>query len=208
MKSTGSDSVVGAIADLIDHGMRVSREMLTAFSGDQAERVRELAARGATLTTAARRQLSGCNCDIPPPCWLPAQLGSVTSHVCPGASASVQLRVTNCGVSQRDITFSATGPAAPMVTIDPGSIVLAPFARGTAVGTLKAPDQADEALEMQLWIRGWRDHLLRWTVKISERGCSCSHEIDVEDCPDLVHHWYDHFYCERPCLGSAGPTSG
>jgi hypothetical protein len=21
----------------------------------------------------------------------------------------------------------------------------------------------------------------------------------VEDCPDLLHHWYDHFYCNRPC---------
>ena len=24
-------------------------------------------------------------------------------------------------------------------------------------------------------------------------------ELTVEDCPDLVHHWYDHFYCPRPC---------
>jgi hypothetical protein len=22
----------------------------------------------------------------------------------------------------------------------------------------------------------------------------------VEDCPDLIHHWYDHFYCPRPCI--------
>jgi hypothetical protein len=24
-------------------------------------------------------------------------------------------------------------------------------------------------------------------------------EVEIEDCPDLIHHWYDHFYCERPC---------
>jgi hypothetical protein len=23
--------------------------------------------------------------------------------------------------------------------------------------------------------------------------------VEVEDCPDLIHHWYDHFYCDRPC---------
>jgi hypothetical protein len=21
----------------------------------------------------------------------------------------------------------------------------------------------------------------------------------VDDCPDNIHHWYDHFYCDRGC---------
>ena len=29
-------------------------------------------------------------------------------------------------------------------------------------------------------------------------GC---HEVRVSDGPDHVHHWHDHFYCNRPCAG-------
>jgi hypothetical protein len=29
-------------------------------------------------------------------------------------------------------------------------------------------------------------------------GASCP-EVEVDDCPDNIHHWYDHFYCERGC---------
>jgi hypothetical protein len=53
--------------------------------------------------------------------------------------------------------------------------------------------------EVLLWVRGCQNHYLRWTLKVANRGASCCHEVEVEDCPDLIHHWYDHFYCERPC---------
>jgi len=33
-------------------------------------------------------------------------------------------------------------------------------------------------------------------------------DIEIEDCPDLIHHWYDHFYCPRPCLGGTGLSTG
>jgi len=50
-----------------------------------------------------------------------------------------------------------------------------------------------------VWIRGCVDHVVRWTVKSSRRGSDCCHELEIDDCPDYVHHWYDHFYCPRPC---------
>lgn len=205
-RTAGSGSVVDAFTDLIDHSVRVSREFLDVFLGDPVERARQLATRGSALATAAGRQVRGCNCDIPPPCWMPQQLGSITSHVCPGATASVRLRITNCGISPRNVTVTATGAQASLVTIDPPSIALGPFDGGTVTATLRAPDQTGEPLRVQLWAHGCRDHLLSWAVDVSSRGCSCTHEIEIEDCPDLIHHWYDHFYCDRPCLGGAEHT--
>ena len=202
----GSSSVADAFADLINQGVRASREMLEAFVGDPMERARQMTTRGTALATAAGREIRGCSCDIPPPCWMPDQLGSVTSHVCPGATACVRLRITNCGMSSRDITVTAAGAQGSLVTIDPATITLAPFDSGTVTATLRAPDQEGQPLHAQLWVRGCRDHLLRWTVDVSSRGCSSTHEIEIEDCPDLIHHWYDHFYCDRPCPGGTERT--
>jgi hypothetical protein len=195
-RSAESRGVAGALAELIDHSARVSRELMDAFAGDTAARA-GMATRDAAL--AVGRQVRGCCCDIPPPCWMPEQLGNLTSHACPGATVRVCLRITNCGISPRDVTVTAGGPQAALVTIDPPSIAVGPFDSGTVAATITAPDQACEPLHAQLWVHGCRDHLLRWTVDVSRHGCSCTHEIEIDDCPDLIHHWYDHFYCERPC---------
>lgn len=202
-KTAGSDSIVGALADLIDHSARVGRELFEALVSDPVQRAREMAPHSATLATAAGRQIRGCGCDIPPPCWMPEHLGNLTSHVCPGATANVCLRITNCGTSPREVTVTAGGPQGQLVTIDPPSIALAPLDSGTVTATVTAPDQKGQPLHAQIWVHGCRDHMLHWTVDVSSRGCSCTHEIDIEDCPDLIHHWYDHFYCERPCPGAA-----
>jgi hypothetical protein len=195
------------MADLVDHGARLSREVLDALVGETVELTRSLTARGTTLGGHTRRLLGGCGCcEIPPPCWMPQQLGNITSYVCPGATASLRLRITNGSVVQREVTVAASGP---QVAIEPGSITLAPFGEGTVTATFTAAaSQTSEPQHAQLWVHGCRDHVLRWTVEVSERGCSCSHEIEIEDCPDLVHHWYDHFYCERTCPGSTVVSHG
>lgn len=205
-RTAGSADLTGAFTDLIEHSVRVGREFLDALMGDPVERTRQMTTHGTRLVTAAGRQIRGCNCDIPPPCWMPEQVGKLTSNVCPGATASARLRVTNCGISPRLVTVTATGPQGPSVTINPASITLAPFDSGVVTATLSAPDQECQPLHVQLWVHGCRDHLLRWTVDVSDRGCSCAHEIEIDDCPDLIHHWYDHFYCDRPCPGDAERT--
>jgi len=209
-RTAGSARIGNAIADLIDQGARLSKEVLDALLSDTVEVARQLTAGGTTLSATTGRLLGGCDCcDIPPPCWMPQQLGTITSHVCPGATASLRLRITNGSAVQREITVTAAGPQAAMVAIEPGSVTLAPFGEGTVTATLAAAaDQRCEPQHVQLWVHGCRDHVLRWTVEVSERGCSCSHEIEIEDCPDLVHHWYDHFYCERPCPGSTVASHG
>jgi hypothetical protein len=50
-----------------------------------------------------------------------------------------------------------------------------------------------------VWIHGCVEHAVRWTVRVAGRGGDSCNELDIDDCPDYVHHWYDHFYCARPC---------
>lgn len=202
-RSAGSDGVVGALADLIGSSARVGRELLRSFTSDPVGRVLDVTSRSATKLTATGFRASGCGCEIPPPCWMPEQLGNLTSHVCPGATASVRLRITNCGMSSRDVTVTVGGPDSLLVTIDPPAIALLAFESGTATATVTAPDKIGQQFHAQLWVHGCRDHLLRWTVDVSRHGCGCAHEIEIDDCPDLIHHWYDHFYCDRPCPGGA-----
>jgi hypothetical protein len=74
--------------------------------------------------------------------------------------------------------------------------------RGLSLVSLTTTKDADPGTEREVlvWVRGCHDHYLRWTVTVStQRGWS-DDDVHVEDCPDYVHHWYDHFYCDRPCV--------
>jgi hypothetical protein len=39
-------------------------------------------------------------------------------------------------------------------------------------------------------------------VDESAASTPCCREVDVNDDPDYVLHWYDHFYVTRPCFGA------
>lgn len=114
----------------------------------------------------------------------------------------IRIRVTNCGALAHTVAVEAR-PESAGVALDPD----APFGlweRGTVIASLAIPAKAGvgEEREGLIWVRGDRDHVLRWTVRVTSHAGNCCHEVDVADCPDLVHHWYIHFYCERP--GSGG----
>jgi hypothetical protein len=143
-------------------------------------------------------------CNIPPACWMPKGLGEVTSHVCPGGTATLRLCVTNCGLGTQTITAKGD----PVATVDPASIQLRPMQRGCLTVSYTVPPSSNDCqpIEILVWLHGCKSYYLRWTVQTSHRGCECCHEIEVEDCPDLIHHWYDHFYCQRSCQ-PAWPTS-
>jgi hypothetical protein len=141
----------------------------------------------------------GCGCEIPPPCWAPQPIGDVDSGACPGATATIRIRVTNCGATARTLTIDAIGTG---VTVSPSSLPLGPMERGHVVVSTALPPDADLGTEREVlvWVRGCHDHFLRWTIRVSrDRDCGCE-DVHVEDCPDYVHHWYDHFYCARPCV--------
>ena len=177
---------------------------------DAAEAVGDLLGQGAKLgmgllgsvTLPLPRKSCGCSCDIPPPCWAPQPLGDVTTRVCPGNKAVVRINVTNCGARERAIDVEATNAA---VAVDPASLKLGPMEQGLVVLSLEVPAGAAEGETQKgvVWVRGCKEYFFRWTLEVACKATSCCVDIDVEDCPDLVHHWYDHFYCQRPCLHRA-----
>jgi hypothetical protein len=149
----------------------------------------------------------GCDtCEIPPPCWLPQPLGQVTSFVAPGGVGTVRFRVTNCGFTARTITF-ATTKAIPAVTFSPASLTLAPLERGVVSASVQVAADAKQGSEHELvvLIHGCRNYYLRWVIKVAACGVDMCNEVEVDDCPDMIHHWYDHFYCPRHCLDQRQP---
>jgi len=140
----------------------------------------------------------GCDCTIPPPCWEPQPIGDVTTRACPGNKAVLRLHIRNCGSSGRTITVEATNKA---IDASPAPVTIGPYEDATVVLSLDVLASATEGQKEKsvVWVSGCYVHYLRWTVEVTCKDASCCSDVDVEDCPDLVHHWYDHFYCDRPC---------
>ena len=142
---------------------------------------------------------SGCGCEIPPPCWMPQPLGEYTNEACPGSKAVLTLAITNCGIEGRTVKVVATNKA---VKVEPASLTLGPLEEGVVTLSLDVPAGATKGQTQKslVWVHGCKTHYLRWTVEVASSGVTCAAtEVEVDDCPDLIHHWYDHFYCERPC---------
>ena len=177
------------IADLVERGVNAGTSMLDSL------------VRNPIVASVPMPRLRGCSCEIPPPCWMPREHGPVRTHVCAGGTATLRLRLTNCSIETSRVEIHPAGAAATAVKADPASLSLAPLERG--VVSLSFATDAKDATgvehEALIWIRGCVDHVVRWTVRISGRGGDSCQELDVDDCPDYVHHWYDHFYCARPC---------
>ena len=197
---------IDAFSDFVEQSTRLSMDLLESLSASSTSMLSQM------MSPATMRSLmpkmttmmmprAGGSCQIPPPCWAPQPIGDVACHVCPGGTATIRLRVTNCGVTKRDIKVEAAGKT-PGVTVTPPNLALGPLERDFVTASVPVPADAatGHEYEILLWVHGCQDHYLRWTVKVASRGASCCHEVEVEDCPDLIHHWYDHFYCERPCV--------
>jgi hypothetical protein len=165
-----------------------------------------------------------CGCEIPPPCWVPRRLEDVRQRACAGNTAVVQVRLTNAGDVQRSYDIHASDPAA---VIEPQVVTLGPLEHALVAVSLKLPSTAVEGTLEQcvITLEGCRSYRFLWTIEVEcdgrahrhchhdhhhhrrehcwphrRRGCECCTKVDVQDRPDYVHHWYDHFYCDRPCL--------
>jgi hypothetical protein len=191
------DDLAGAFSDLFAQGMNAGMDLLRSLGDVGASMTQGIASAG--RSRMPRLQAERC-CHVPPPCWMPIDMGELTTHVCAGATATLRVQVTNCGASTRSIRIEAKGDVAS-VTVSPNTLKLDSMAQGTSVISITVPADAASGQEFEelVWVHGCRKHFLRWKVKVARRGADCCHEIDVCDCPDLVHHWYDHFYCDRPC---------
>jgi hypothetical protein len=190
-------TAVDRIADLMERGVTAGTSMLDSF------------ARSPLLADFESRlpRLGTCSCDIPPPCWMPREHGPVRTHVCTGGTASLRLRITNCSIEHTTVTVEAKGSA--KVKVAPASLSLDPLERGALTLSLatNATDARGSEHESLIWIHGCREHVVRWTVAVAGRGGDSCHELDIDDCPDYVHHWYDHFYCARPCHRANTPST-
>ncbi|HZS54995.1 MAG TPA: hypothetical protein VFA65_11370 [Bryobacteraceae bacterium] len=101
-------------------------------------------------------------------------------------------------MDKRTIAFDDGGKKS--VTFQPSTLTLGPLESGCITATLTAAGECDGEQSAIVWVRGCKEHYIRWTVKTLKRGANCAcHEISIDDCPDYIHHWYDHFYCPRPC---------
>jgi hypothetical protein len=143
-----------------------------------------------------------CSCQIPDPCWMPRKLGARCSTACPGASANILFEVENCGAARREYTIESSGDD-DGIAIKPAKLSLGPLERELVSVQIDAPKAVFAHRDVLLWVRGCNDHALRWQVKASPLpfGSPCC-RVEVKDCPDLIHHWYDHFYCDHPCFGT------
>ncbi len=179
------------MVDMLDRGMRLSVDAMDA--------ARERTRGGFELPSLPS---ASCGCDIPPPCWYPKAAGDVTSHVCPGGTATLRIRITNCGPTARTVQVEG----GKEMKVDPPTLQLGPMERGVVTVSQTVSD----GQEHLIWIHGCHDHFIRWTIETAKRGSDSCHELEVEDCPDYLHHWYDHFYCVHPCQGGRRlqPTRG
>jgi hypothetical protein len=147
-------------------------------------------------------------CTIPPPCWMPKSLGDVTSHACGCSTVRVRLLITNCDRVARTMQVRTDGVDGMVVT--PASVTLNPMRRATVEVSFKVPDGVEDGTEFEalVWLDGCHEHVLRWTIVTGSSGFDSTHEVHVKDCPDYRHHWYDHFYCARPCQHVRSPRNG
>jgi hypothetical protein len=145
--------------------------------------------------------LTGSCCEIPEPCWMPRCVGEFECSLCPGSSATLKLHVTNEDLASRQLQALASGAGAKQVSFSPQSLALGPKERGTLHAHFAVPGEARHGDEFHaiVWLRGCRDYYVRWTVKAGHGSGCCRHDLTICDGPDHVLHWYDHFYCPRPC---------
>jgi hypothetical protein len=164
----------------------------------------------AVLAETLAKRVSG-GCEIPAPCWEPQHAGTCTLCIAPGGTATLRVIVSNCGWSRQVVMITALGKIASWLSFYPTSIVMEPMERNLMLVKIQAPDQASIGASqvVPIIIRGCRDHYIRLEVTIADCAnvTQCC-DMLVEDCPDHVHHWSDHFYCARPCRSVRDPAGG
>jgi hypothetical protein len=198
MTGTGTSTFSGitsALSDLMNAEMALGRDLMTSLTGITVPSAADL-----TRTLRGRLSQRGC-CHIPPPCWMPRPLGHCTSHVSRCNTACIRLVITNCDRVARTIRVDAEDQTGGAFTVSPASLTLGPMRRGTVSVCVDIPSDAAQGQESRtmIWVHGCREYYLDWTVSVGTVGVDSCHEVEVSDCPDYLHHWYDHFYCERPC---------
>ena len=192
--AVAADLLVG----LMDLAVRDGEGLLDAFQGRCTTGLVSRSARDADDADGG----ASCGCDIPPPCWMPTEPARCQPRR-PGQDRLLRIRVTNC-----DASPAPSGPGRPTsraTARSRRSLDARPDGARRRLVSLTSRGHAGTArIESLIWVHGCNDVVLRWTVSVGTRGATRCHELAVDDCPDFLHHWYDHFYCVRPCPSPPG----
>jgi hypothetical protein len=194
--STSARALGGALAGVFEAPARIAAALAGTLT------------RGSSSCGRETRSSSLCGCEIPPPCWEPQTAGTCCLELTPGSSATVRVHVSNCGWSRQVVAITALGKLAGWMTFSPTALFLDPMERATILVTVHVPDKVPlgHRFSAPIIVRGCRDHFVRVGITVSDcAGRNCC-DVMVDDCADNMHHWYDHFYCPRPCRNVRDPT--
>ncbi len=177
---SGARALGGAIASALDAPTRLASALAAGTLGQRGR---------------------GC-CEIPPPCWEPRPAGRCVLTLAPGSVGTLRVHVTNCGWTAETVAITALGHLAAWMTFVPTHMALHPQERATFVARVQVPTEVKPGTSLTgpLLVLGCIDHFVRLEVTVAEcaAGELCC-DIAIDDCQDQIHHWYDHFYCARPC---------
>jgi hypothetical protein len=179
---TGGDGNTRALSDAIAALFNAPLQMATALAGGVGQR-------------------ASPGCEIPPPCWEPRPAGTCKMQLAPGGTGTLRIHVANCDWSRRLVMITAIGKIAGWLKFDPTTLIVDPQGAETFLVTVRVPDSMKPGQRSSgpILVRGCIDHFVRLEVTVAEcPGQSCC-DTTVKDCQDNIHHWYDHFYCARPC---------
>jgi hypothetical protein len=195
---TGYSGIGSALKGLVVAQVSLGKELLNVVASGVADY-----ALGASGKIKMPARSSSC-CNIPEPCWMPVSDGTVTCELCSGATGQLWLTVTNENFVNQAYTAVAAGVDAALVVLSPHAFNLGPKERAIVSVTFTVPASPKEHYDLLIWVAGCQKHYMRWEIDSSGKNDSCCHDISVHDKPNYVVHWYDHFYCPRPCMHS-GP---
>lgn len=201
---TDFSGIENSLKDLIHAQLLIGKEVAKLAGG-----VARVAVDGLrNVNLPGMPKMKSC-CDIPEPCWMPVSSGEVHCTLRPGDQGEICFVIANLDFRAHQYTVQAVGKDAGLIGMNRTQFQLGPKERICVTATLTVPKedrQKDqncccENIEAIIWVRGCRDHYVRWTVDVADKGKCCCHEIQVNDSADYVLHWYDHFYVSRPCFG-------
>jgi hypothetical protein len=169
--------------------------------GDAFALLMDVPIRMATALAGAATQVTAPGCDIPPPCWEPRPAGSCRMTLTPGGTGQLRIHVTNCEWRRHVVGINAAGKLAAWLTLTPTMVIIEPQETATIIVTVHVPADMKPGLRAAgvLLVRGCLGHAVRLDVGVADCAQCAVCDIAIQDCPDHIHHWYDHFYCPRPC---------
>ncbi|HUF69572.1 MAG TPA: hypothetical protein VMM79_13095 [Longimicrobiales bacterium] len=173
----------------------------TRALGDAIAALLNVPAQMAAALAGGVGQRTSPGCEIPPPCWEPRPAGKCCLRLTPGGTGTIRIRVDNCEWSRRVLLITAVGKIAGWLKFEPTTLVIDPQSSETFLVTVRVPANMKPGQQISgpVIVRGCNDHYVRIEVTVDECAGSTCCDIHIGDCADHIHHWYDHFYCPRPC---------